>query len=121
MADVEFTWKAAEVTKLVQKVMVPKLERIGAELRSHVVKKISAGKTRADGPSKGGDPPHKDFGQLAQEIFHEVDPKELSVSVFTTVNYGFWLEVGTTKMEARPFLRTSLEEMRAQIRKIITS
>lgn len=39
----------------------------------------------------------------------------------THLLYGLWLELGTSRMAARPWLRIGLETMRDDISRIITS
>jgi len=58
--------------------------------------------------SAPGESPATDTGFLVSSI--KADRKELSARVFSSLNYAFWLEYGTTKMEARPFLAPALFE-----------
>jgi HK97 gp10 family phage protein len=55
-------------------------------------------------------PPMSDTGRLASSIEHFIGPKE--GVVFTRVDYGRFLEYGTSKMQPRPWLFPSLEENR---------
>jgi HK97 gp10 family phage protein len=72
-------------------------------------------------PSRPGDPPHKQTGELQRSIQREVSASEQKARVGTNLNdppYPRWLEFGTRKMAARPWLRRSLDEMRGQIKAI---
>jgi HK97 gp10 family phage protein len=68
-------------------------------------------------PSKPGEPPHLRTGTLARSI----DWETLQTSygfvgrVGTNLKYGFWLEVGTSQMDARPYLRPALDKHRNKI------
>lgn len=58
--------------------------------------------------SAPGEAPASDSGMLAGSITVELDG--VTAYVGTNLDYGYWLEFGTTKMEPRPFLMPSLEE-----------
>lgn len=60
--------------------------------------------------SAPGQPPMSDTGRLASSMQFEID--ELTGYVFTPVEYGPYLEFGTSRMAARPFLFPSVEEER---------
>lgn len=57
--------------------------------------------------SSPGEAPATDTGRLASSI--KIEQKEISGSVGSQLNYSFWLEFGTLKMQARPFLRPALD------------
>lgn len=69
-------------------------------------------------PSKPGEPPHKQTGQLARSIAWERDG--LVARVGTNVKYSRYLELGTSRMAARPFLNRGLDEMSPQINAILS-
>lgn len=76
--------------------------------------RLVSGKNRASAP---GEPPAVDFGRLRASINRLVE-REFAVwvgEVGTDLDYGFWLEFGTTEMAARPFLQTTLERIRPQL------
>lgn len=83
--------------------------------------------------SKPGQPPAIDTGTLRSSIMSEVEITGLSVigrvgpdvekiavkaEAGTDVNYGYHLELGTSKMQPRPFLRPALLRTRKQVAKI---
>lgn len=84
---------------------------------------------RASAP---GSPPARDRGILANSISHTVKLKGLTVNGFvgsdidkirskdptSDVEYGLYLELGTDKIAARPWLRPSLIKARPTIDKI---
>jgi len=55
-------------------------------------------------PSKPGEYPRKLSGQLLKSIAHSVDRSNLVLTVGTGIKYGKFLELGTKKMAARPWL-----------------
>lgn len=77
-------------------------------LRSQVVERISES-TRANGPSKPGNPPHADTGKLMQTVFADVVSDERAI-VGSPLDYAEYLEKGTAKMDARPFLEATLQD-----------
>lgn len=73
-------------------------------------KKSMEGGGRPHTPSRPGEPPHVDTGRLRSSITHEVEETLTGIvgRVGTNVVYGRFLELGTSKMKARPFLRPAL-------------
>jgi HK97 gp10 family phage protein len=67
--------------------------------------------------SAPGEPPKSDTGRLVNSIRHE--HSFLSASVGSDVNYSGYLELGTSKMAARPYLAPSLEENKDTIEKMV--
>lgn len=65
-------------------------------------------------PSQPGDPPHKQTGRLRASVTWEFVGTIARVG--TNVLYGRWLELGTKKMAARPWLRRSLDACQAFIK-----
>lgn len=118
--DVRVKWRGKELDDHLRAMLRPRFSRVGSKLRNHVVRKISEGKTRTQGPSEPGTPPHVDQGDLRKSIFWAMDPGgDLVVRVGTTVDYGLYLEEGTRNMAPRPYLRPSLNEMEPTIRDIL--
>lgn len=68
---------------------------------------------RASAP---GEPPAVLTGRLRSSIASDL--KKNSVKIGTNVEYAKWLEFGTSRMEARPFLRPALERNRREIPRI---
>lgn len=63
--------------------------------------------------------PYKQTGRLRQSISQQHFPEELKSLVGTALSYGRFLELGTAKMAARPFLRRTLAEEQAKIVRMI--
>lgn len=80
---------------------------------------VSRGKLGSN-PSTPGEPPHKQTGRLRSSIAQSYDESAMTSRVGTPVAYGKFLELGTSKMAARPYLRAALAENRKEIVKIIT-
>ena len=83
--------------------------------------------------SRPGEPPAIDTGILRSSIMSEVEETGMNVigrvgpdveyiaakaPIGTNVEYGYYLETGTAKMEARPFLRPSLHRTRKEVVRI---
>lgn len=69
-------------------------------------------------PSAPGDPPHKQTGRLMGSVAWEA--AELVRRVGSNVTYSRWLELGTSRMAPRPWLRRALYEMTPFIRAVIS-
>ena len=70
-------------------------------------------------PSAPGEPPHKQTGTLRARVTYDV-LASLVGRVGTSLLYGRWLELGTRKMAARPWLRVALGNCRARILAILS-
>lgn len=68
--------------------------------------------------SKPGDAPNVDTGALSRSIAVE-NPREMQVFVGTSIEYGLWLEMGTSRMAARPWLVPANEQERRNLPKVI--
>ena len=55
-------------------------------------------------------------GTLKRSITHEVEARRAIVG--TNVEYGPFVELGTNKMSARPYLRPALEQNMPEIRRL---
>lgn len=68
-------------------------------------------------PSKPGEPPHKRTAALQGGVQYELDKPKLTgrVGVVANVRYGLFLELGTRKMAARPFLLATLRKVWSQL------
>lgn len=70
--------------------------------------------------SNPGDPPNTDKGRLVQSIKFDFKKNGLVGRVGTNLKYGAWLEFGTNKMEARPWLAPSVQEVSLSIGEIFS-
>jgi HK97 gp10 family phage protein len=68
--------------------------------------------------SAAGEPPATDTGFLVSNIFLNVDADGLGASVESRAEYSSFLEFGTSKMGARPFMQPALEENKPKIRRL---
>ena len=66
--------------------------------------------------SAAGEPPASDTGLLASNISLDIDPDGLGASVDSRADYSSFLEFGTSKMAARPFMQPALEMNRKKIK-----
>lgn len=69
-------------------------------------------------PSRPGDPPNKQTGRLRGSITWELVGQVARVG--TNLLYGKHLELGTTRMAARPWLRRALAMCRDRINSILS-
>jgi hypothetical protein len=114
MADVQLKWFG---------------DQISARLKSELTKRIytscivlsNAAKQSLGQPfppsSSPGQPPHRRTGRLRASVAYEVDG--MTGRVGTNVQYGRWLELGTSRVDARPWLRPALMSSRQKIERIL--
>ena len=97
----------------------------GTRTTRGVVRAVKTGKRRVYGafPSAAGDPPRKQTGRLRGSVAWELVQAGLSwvARVGTNVKYGRWLELGTKRMAARPWLRRALKEMGPTIERFMSA
>ena len=74
-------------------------------------------------PSKPGEPPRKRTGTLQKSVAHaiRVEPDAVVARVGTAVRYGYYLEFGTRKMAARPWLRPGFKEYAPTFGKVLAT
>lgn len=60
-----------------------------------------------------------DTGNLRASITHEVDAGDDAVYIGTNVEYAPYVELGTSRQKAQPFLRPAATEHSDQYRKIL--
>ncbi len=118
---VKIRWFGPKLKKHVRTEMSKRLDLAAEVVKDQTVRNISTS-FWASGPSAPGEFPHSRQGArkgLLSEIFWD-RVKDLIRIVGTTKIYGFFLEVGTSRMAARPFLRRTLFEMIGRLKKILT-
>ncbi len=93
---------------------------VGADMiRAEAFRSISAGSVSGKGhePSNPGEPPNRDTGVLQANLKAElVAPLEAQVT--SEAPYSAALEFGSSKMEARPFLRPSRDAKAPEIQRL---
>jgi HK97 gp10 family phage protein len=73
---------------------------------------------RSHQASAPGQPPKTDTGRLVASITHNFE--HMSAEVGSDVLYAPYLEMGTSKMSPRPWLKPSLDENEGNIQRLIT-
>lgn len=81
-------------------------QKIQGGARSGRVYKRRSVSHRASAP---GEFPKSDTGQLVSSLFFRVGADRLSAMFGTRLNYGAYLEFGTSRMRARPWLRPTFQ------------
>ena len=84
-------------------------------IQQHQSKGRTYGKHTA---SVAGNPPNSDTGFLASNIFMVLDADKFGGAVESRADYSGFLEFGTSRMGARPYLQPALEENRPKIRRM---
>ena len=67
--------------------------------------------------SAEGEAPASNTGFLVNNIYQKVDANGLTGTVESRASYSAFLEYGTQRMGARPFMFPSVEEVRVKIKK----
>ena len=92
----------------------------GAEMiRAEAFQSISRGSIsgKKHVPSAPGEPPNRDTGTLQNHI-ETTMPGPLLAEVRSNAEYAAALELGTSKMAARPYLRPARDKMRRKIQNL---
>ena len=106
-----------QYNKLTQEV----ISMAGQNVRNTAVKSIQSssagGRTYGNHTASAeGQPPNTDTGFLASNIFAIYDMDKLGCDIESRADYSEYLEFGTSKMRARPFMQPALEENRPKIK-----
>lgn len=101
-----------------QKQLGAALFAIGEDVVSDMKGSIMRGSVSGKGhvPSKPGEPPSNDTQRL-HDLIEATQPAEDEVVVASNAGYSTALELGTSKMQARPFARPARDKNRAPGRK----
>jgi len=70
-------------------------------------------------PSAAGEYPHKQMGHLRRNIQSQFDRATVTARVGTNVLYGKFLETGTRKMAARPWLSNAIRDFSSNVRAVL--
>lgn len=93
---------------------------VGADMiRAEAHRSISAGSVSGKGhvPSNPGEPPNREFGGLQDNLKAElVAPLEAQVT--SEAPYAAALEFGTSRMEARPYMRPARDKQAPEIQRL---
>jgi len=93
---------------------------VGSDMiRTEAFRSISAGSVSGKGhvPSSPGEPPNRDTGVLQAHLRAElVSPLEAQVA--SEAPYAAALEFGTSKMEARPYMRPARDKQAGEIQRL---
>ena len=89
----------------------------GELVRADAQQSIVSGSISGPGhvPSRPGDPPNADTHNLDLGIDVRINPSGLSVSVIATAPYSAALELGTSRILPRPFLRPAMQRNRNRL------
>lgn len=110
-------WFGEDVQRHIQRMMVQKMHVATNHLKEATRRNLNRHKTRTEGPSKIGEIPHVNIGNLRDSIFRRVDAKKDVVTgdVGTKLDYGIHHEI-----KGRPYLRPTLKMEERVIANILT-
>ena len=91
--------------------------------RSQPLRRLPSGIRVGLDPSKPGEPPKRVEGSLLRSITTQVEvtTKRIIGRVGTNISYAPFLELGTSRIRQRPFLRPALRKSTPTIKKILTT
>lgn len=124
-------WNGDKYVSALEKQLGDNLERAAIHLTNAMKEKVNRAEPyqrytgdkgiwyKGEEPSLPGEPPKKIRGDLQRSIAYEMSSDRKSVKVGSNLDYARYLELGTSKMEARPFIRSTLDEERDKINNIL--
>ena len=94
------------------------LREAGETIATYAQTSITRGAVSGKGhvPSKPGEPPKADTHRLA-DLIEVTQPDPLEVVISSNAPYGAALEMGTSKMDARPYFRPARDAKKKEARK----
>lgn len=116
----------AAATKEVGKAVAVSAVLVQGECRRRIQRGARSGRIYRRGnithqASAPGEYPKTDTGRLVASIFAEVDDDSLGAVVGTDVIYGKYLESGTRRMSARPWLQPTFDDLKPRITKLVNA
>ena len=114
-------WNGSSFNQKMLMQIQARLFKAAMVLRAAIVRKIRKYSFHKVGPSAPGHAPHMRTGILSgRHIFWRLKPgNQYAVEIGTSVLYGVWLELGTSRMAARPYIRPTFVEQFPRILRII--
>ena len=90
--------------------------------RSQPLKRLPSGIRVGLDPSKPGEPPKRVEGSLLRSITTQVEvtAQRIIGRVGTNIEYARFLELGTSRIRQRPYLRPALRKSQPALKKILT-
>lgn len=121
---------SADIRKKMQQVIAYGINATRNTAVDNILRGAKSGETyikynprRTHQASASGQFPASDTGFLANNIITRIEGNGLEGEVISQAEYSQFLEYGTSKMGARPFMQPSLEQnrpkIRARLRKLI--
>lgn len=108
-----------QVLQALQKATIRGLEACGAKAESYAKKELSKSKVHKDGTSK----PNVVTGRLRNSISHALGSNvgdNMQVYIGTNVSYAPFVELGTRKAPAYPYLKPACTEHNEEYKAILT-
>ena len=105
ISSVRVTSNVGDVKNALPEVLEKALMEIGIEAEGHAKEIIT---------EKGA----VDTGRLRNSITHALDGTK-AVHIGTNVEYAPYIEAGTSRMKARPFLRPAIEDFKDEYKEIL--
>jgi HK97 gp10 family phage protein len=95
--------------------LAERLQGLGPEIAAEAREEVQMSALEIESRAKELSP--VDTGRLRSSIRTEVGaaPEEISATVFTDVDYAIFVELGTSRAEAQPFLVPAAEEVAPQM------
>lgn len=95
--------------------------QVGIEGQTDIRRSINVSNAGGDQPSAPGEPPRKVTQTLSKSIATVTarNGAGIKTEIGSNVPYARHLEFGTSKMEARPFLRPALQRLKTQVLDIL--
>lgn len=120
-------WHGEQFKKELRSLENRRVDAAARKLRDHIRQKVSRSQTtsgagvkkRGLDPSQPGEYPKIVLGHLRRNIAQEHDDNLVTSRVGTNVKYGRFLEIGTSKMQRRPWLSRGLTEAAAAMRAVL--
>lgn len=108
-----FKWNGGRASWAVRRALAESMEDLARRLVWRVKHALNVPYPPASSP---GEIPRRRTGRLRSSISYDINKHRLIVNVRAGAPYWKYLERGTSKMEARPFLRPVTNAMRPTIK-----
>lgn len=118
----QLKWNGGQALATIKAKTTERLRRATLFLWEEVVKALNVGNPAPHlNPSLPGRPPRKRTGILQRNVLYEIDEAQgqAKVGITPMAFYGVFLEYGTKKMQARPFMLATLEKNEDRLKEIL--
>lgn len=120
MARATLDWRGARVKPRMRAAAWAGIRAAALYFQRELKRVIGISNRNGENRSAPGEPPRRETGNLQKNVLVELDERKhvARVGVGGNAKYGAWLEFGTRRILPRPWIRPTIERLRATLAQV---